>query len=59
MCLPPIDKDPSIFFSEMKKLNSSLKLNELSMGMSEDFLKAIEFYSTYLRIGSKLFGKRS
>ena len=59
MCLPPIDKDPSIFFSEMKKLNSSLKLNELSMGMSEDFLKAIEFYSTYLRIGSKIFGKRS
>jgi len=59
MCLPPIDKDSSIFFSEMKKLNSILKLNELSMGMSEDFLKAIEFYSTYLRIGSKIFGKRS
>ena len=59
MCLPPIDKDPDIFFSEMKKINTNLKLNELSMGMSEDYLKAIEYSSTYLRIGSKLFGERS
>ena len=58
MCLPPIDKDPEIFFPQMSKINNDLKLKELSMGMSEDYLKAIEFYSTYLRIGSKIFGPR-
>ena len=59
MCLPPIDKDPEIFFSNMLKINNDLKLKELSMGMSEDYLKAIEYYSTYLRVGSKIFGPRS
>ena len=59
MCLPPIDKDPEIFFSNMLKINNDLKLKELSMGMSEDYLKATEYYSTYLRIGSKIFGPRN
>jgi len=59
MCLPPIAKDPDSFFLEMKKINTGLKLNELSMGMSDDYLKAIEYSSTYLRIGSKIFGQRS
>ena len=59
MCLPPIDKEPEIFFSNMLKINNDLKLKELSMGMSEDYLKAIEYYSTYLRVGSKIFGPRS
>ena len=59
MCLPPIDKDPEIFFSRMLKINNDLKLKELSMGMSEDYLKAVEYYSTYLRVGSKIFGPRS
>ena len=59
MCLPPINKDPEIFFSNMLKINNDLKLKELSMGMSEDYLKAIEYYSTYLRVGSKIFGPRS
>jgi len=58
MCLPPLNQEPEFFFSEMKKINSSLNLNELSMGMSEDYLKAIEYFSTYLRIGSKIFGER-
>ena len=58
MCLPPIDKDPEIFFSNMLKINNDLKLKELSMGMSEDYLKAVEYYSTYLRVGSKIFGPR-
>ena len=58
MCLPPMNKDSSEFFSEMKKINSSLNLNEISMGMSDDYLKAIEYSSTYLRIGSKIFGAR-
>jgi|TARA_B100001079_G_scaffold65557_1_gene55786 hypothetical protein len=59
MCIPPVDKDPSIFFSQMKKINSDLKLKELSMGMSENYLKAIEYSSTFLRIGSKIFGLRT
>ena len=59
MCLPPIDKEPEIFFSNMLKINNDLKLKELSMGMSEDYLKAIKYYSTYLRVGSKIFGPRS
>ena len=59
MCLPPIDNEPDIFFSEMKKINNSLKLSDLSMGMSDDYLKAIEYFTTYLRIGSKIFGKRN
>ena len=59
MCLPPIDKDPEIFISNMLKINNDLKLKELSMGMSEDYLKAIEHSSTYLRIGSRIFCERS
>ena len=58
MCLPPLDLDPRFFFSEMKKINLNLNLNELSMGMSSDYIEAIEFNSTYLRIGSNIFGKR-
>jgi len=59
MCLPPIDQDPNIFFSEMSKINKDLKFKELSMGMSDDYLKAIEYSATYLRIGSQIFGQRT
>ena len=59
MCLPPINQDPNIFFSEMGKINKDLKFKELSMGMSDDYLKAIEYNATYLRIGSKIFGQRN
>ena len=59
MCLPPMNKDSGEFFFEMKKINSSLNLSEISMGMSDDYLKAVEYSSTYLRIGSKIFGQRS
>ena len=59
MCLPPIDNDPDIYFLEMKKITKILSLKDLSMGMSEDYLKAIEHSSTYLRIGSKIFGARN
>ncbi len=58
MCIPPIDQDPEEYFSEMKYLNEKLKLSELSMGMSADYLKAIKYSSTFLRIGSNIFGKR-
>jgi len=46
-------------FLEMKEITKILNLKEMSMGMSEDYLKAIEYSSTYLRIGSKIFGPRS
>ena len=58
MCLPPINLNSQFFFSEMKKINSSLNLNELSIGMSSDYIEAIQYNSTYLRIGSNIFGKR-
>ena len=58
MCIPPLDLDPVPFFKELKNLNDELNLSELSMGMSSDYNKAIENYSTYLRIGSEIFGKR-
>ena len=59
MCLPPINQNPEIYFSEMKKITNFLNLDDMSMGMSEDYLKAVEYSSTYLRIGSKIFGPRS
>ncbi len=59
MCLPPMGDNKDIYFSEMRKINKVLNLSELSMGMSEDYLKALEYNSTYLRIGSKIFGARS
>ena len=59
MCIPPINVDPENYFCEMNKLNKSLDLSELSMGMSSDFLKATKHSSTYVRIGSSIFGQRS
>jgi hypothetical protein len=58
MCLPPADKNPSIYFNEMNTLNHSFGLSELSMGMSSDYIEALKNSATYLRIGSSIFGKR-
>ena len=58
MCIPPQD-NVTDYFSEMQKLNSSLKLNELSMGMSADYIQAIKYGSSFVRIGSSIFGQRS
>ena len=58
MCIPPVNKDSKIFFQELKLLNQKLNLKELSMGMSSDYISASECHSTYLRIGSKIFGER-
>ena len=58
MCIPPFNEDSTVFFSQMAELNKIINLNEISMGMSSDYLKAIEFNSTYLRIGSNIFGQR-
>jgi|TARA_B100001142_G_C14247165_1_gene621749 pyridoxal phosphate enzyme (YggS family) len=59
MCIPPVNEGPENFFKETYLLNQKLKLIELSMGMSSDYLKAVENNSTYLRIGSSIFGNRS
>ncbi len=59
MCIPPANIDPEDYFKEMKKINKILGFSELSMGMSSDFLKAAEYSSTYIRVGSKIFGQRS
>ncbi len=59
MCIPPVNIDPSNYFSEMNIINKSFKFSELSMGMSSDYLDAVKNNSTYLRIGSSIFGQRS
>jgi len=59
MCLPPNNENVSLYFSKMQTLVDDVGLDELSMGMSNDYLEAIKFKSTYLRIGSKIFGSRS
>ena len=59
MCIPPINEQSDKYFEEMSQLNKKLNLPELSMGMSSDFLKATENHSTYLRIGSSIFGNRN
>ena len=59
MCIPPLNDDPSKYFKEMKELNRKYGFNELSMGMSSDYLKAIEYEASFVRIGSNIFGLRS
>ena len=59
MCIPPANINSEVYFEEMNKLNKSLGFTELSMGMSSDFLKASKHLSTYVRIGSSIFGERS
>jgi pyridoxal phosphate enzyme (YggS family) len=58
MCIPPQDQQVSKHFKQMKQLNEILNLKELSMGMSEDYMEAIEYGATYVRVGSKIFGAR-
>ena len=59
MCIPPANKEPDKYFKEINLLNKKFNLQEISMGMSSDYLKAVENSSTYLRIGSSIFGQRS
>ena len=59
MCIPPNDDNSEKYFSEMSKINQELDFKELSMGMSEDYLEAIRYNATYVRVGSKIFGSRS
>jgi len=59
MCIPPNDDNTEKYFSEMNDLNKELNFKELSMGMSGDYLEAIRYNATYVRVGSKIFGSRS
>jgi len=58
MCIPPYNQDSSKYFLKMKELNKKIGLKELSMGMSADYLNAIKYGSTFVRIGSDIFGQR-
>jgi len=58
MCIPSIHSNRKIIYNKMNVLKEKFGLNELSMGMSSDYIEAIEFGSTFVRIGSKIFGKR-
>ena len=59
MCIPPIKSDPVPFFEKINSLNKELNLNQLSIGMSADYIKAAKNFSTFVRIGSKIFGERN
>ena len=59
MCIPPNDNKSEVYFSKMRKLSDQINLSELSMGMSDDYLKACEYKTTFFRIGSKIFGERN
>ena len=59
MCIPPANIDPEYYFKEMQQLNKNYGFKELSMGMSSDYIQAAKNLSTYLRIGSKIFGQRT
>ena len=58
MCIPPENQDPKPFFEDLLKLNQKLNLSEISMGMTNDYLDALQYKSTFLRIGTGIFGKR-
>ncbi len=58
MCIPPVDDDPVFHFNKLKLLANVNQVKELSIGMSDDYEKALEFNPTYIRLGTILFGKR-
>ena len=59
MCLPPQYGSTKNYFNEMVELKKTINVEDLSMGMSEDYLEAVACGTTYIRIGSKIFGDRS
>jgi len=59
MIIPPNDRQTTKYFKSTEEINNSLALNELSMGMSADYLEAIKYGATFVRIGSSIFGSRS
>ena len=59
MILPPNNDNSKKYFQLLDNLNKNLALKELSMGMSSDYLEAVKFNSTFVRIGSQIFGQRA
>ena len=59
MCIPPVNVDPNYYFEEMNRLNKSFGFDDLSMGMSSDYLIAAKHFATYVRVGSSIFGHRN
>ena len=59
MCLPPENDDPRLYFKDLFELNNRIGLTEISMGMSKDYLDALEYKTTFLRIGTGIFGQRT
>ena len=59
MCIPPFDKDPDEYFSKLRNLNIKNSFNDLSIGMSSDYEKAIKYDSTFVRVGSSIFKENS
>ncbi len=59
MCIPPFNVDSIPFFQEMKLLTKKTNLKELSMGMSDDYIEAVKNSSTFIRVGSKIMGRRN
>jgi pyridoxal phosphate enzyme (YggS family) len=58
MCIPPFDQEPDLHFALLATLGGKVGVKELSMGMSGDFARAIQFGATYVRIGTAIFGER-
>ena len=58
MCLPPINEPTIKYFSLIKDLNNQLNFKDLSLGMSNDYIDALKFHTTFIRIGTKIFGER-
>jgi PLP dependent protein len=59
MCIPPVEENPAPHFALMKKLAAEIGLDQLSMGMSDDFETAIAFGATHVRVGTAIFGART
>ena len=58
MCIPPVDEESSLHFALLAKIAARNGLSELSMGMSDDFERAVALGATYVRVGSAIFGAR-
>jgi hypothetical protein len=58
MCIPPFEEEPAMHFALLAKLAAEVGVKQLSMGMSGDFARAVQFGATYVRIGTAIFGER-
>jgi len=59
MCIPPIDKNPEVYFKNLNDIAKRNNINHLSMGMSNDYVYGLKCGATYIRVGTLLFGNRN